>query len=256
MAPSARSALPTATHSGQAAALLAGLPMFRRTPRPQVGELARHSTARLVPAGEPIVRRGERVPGLMVVRYGLAKLFVTGDSERVIRLVGPGETFGEAALFLEQPLPVEVSAVADTALLIVPAAPLLELFDCDPRFARGLLAAVCQRLQLLVADFESATVHGARERLASYLSSLDAGASGIAHLPAAKSIIAARLGMTKETLSRLLRLLSDEGLIAVAGRDIRVVDPARLAAAARAPLHATHAPVRLADAPASAASPE
>lgn len=229
--------------------------MFRRTPRPQLGELARQSSAKLVPAGEPIVRRGERVPGLMVVRYGLAKLAVTGDSERVIRLVGPGETFGEAALFLEQPLPVDVSAVADTALLVVPAAPLLALFDRDPRFARGLLAAVCQRLQLLVADFESATVHGARERLASYLSSLDA-TSGIAHLPAAKSLIAARLGMTKETLSRLLRLLSDEGLIAVAGRDIRVVDPARLAAAARAPLDAAHPPVRAADAPASAVSPE
>lgn len=234
MAPSARNASPIA-NSGQAAALLASLPMFRRTARPQLAELARRSSARLVPAGEPIVRRGERVPGLMVVRYGLAKLAVTGDSERVIRLVGPGETFGEAALFLDQPLPVDVTAVADTSLLIVPAAPLLALFDSDPRFARGLLAAVCQRLQLLVADFESATVHGARERLAAYLFSLAGPSPGTALLPTAKSIIAARLGMTKETLSRLLRLLSDEGLIAVAGREIRIVDAARLGAAARGP---------------------
>jgi CRP-like cAMP-binding protein len=222
--------------------------MFRRTARPQLAELARRSSARLVAAGEPIVRRGERVPGLMVVRYGLAKLAVTGDSERVIRLVGPGETFGEAALFLAQPLPVDVAAVADTSLLIVPAAPLLALFDSDPRFARGLLAAVCQRLQLLVADFESATVHGARERLAAYLFSLSGQSPGTALLPTAKSVIAARLGMTKETLSRLLRLLSDEGLIAVAGREIRIVDAARLAAAA-------HLPVKPEPAPASGASP-
>jgi CRP-like cAMP-binding protein len=222
--------------------------MFRRTARPQLAELARRSSARLVAAGEPIVRRGERVPGLMVVRYGLAKLAVTGDSERVIRLVGPGETFGEAALFLDQPLPVDVAAVADTSLLIVPAAPLLALFDSDPRFARGLLAAVCQRLQLLVADFESATVHGARERLAAYLFSLSGQSPGTALLPTAKSVIAARLGMTKETLSRLLRLLSDEGLIAVAGREIRIVDAARLAAAA-------HLPVKPEPAPASGASP-
>jgi CRP-like cAMP-binding protein len=241
VAPSARNASPittSATQSGQAAALLAGLPMFRRTARPQLAELARASSARLVPAGEAIVRRGERVPGLMVVRYGLAKLAVTGDSERVIRLVGPGETFGEAALFLEHALPVDVTAVADTALLVVPAAPLLALFDRDPRFARGLLAAVCQRLQLLVADFESATVHGARERLAAYLCSL--------------ADPAARLGMTKETLSRLLRMLSDEGLIAVAGREIRVVDAGRLAAAARAPIQA---PLTPGSAPASGASP-
>jgi CRP-like cAMP-binding protein len=255
VAPSARNASPittSATQSGQAAALLAGLPMFRRTARPQLAELARASSARLVPAGEAIVRRGERVPGLMVVRYGLAKLAVTGDSERVIRLVGPGETFGEAALFLEHALPVDVTAVADTALLVVPAAPLLALFDRDPRFARGLLAAVCQRLQLLVADFESATVHGARERLAAYLCSLADPAAGTALLPTAKSVIAARLGMTKETLSRLLRMLSDEGLIAVAGREIRVVDAGRLAAAARAPIQA---PLTPGSAPASGASP-
>ena len=148
--------------SGDAAALLASLPMFRRTSRGPVAGLARHAQPRAAPAGSAIVRRGERMPGLMVVRYGLVKLSVQGEGERIIRLAGPEETFGEAALFLEQPLPVDVTAVTNTALLVVPAEPLLALFDRDPRFARGLLAAVCQRLQLMVADFESVTAHRAR----------------------------------------------------------------------------------------------
>ena len=209
--------------------------MFRRTPRMQLAELARRAQPRHVPAGGVILRRGEHVPGLMAVRYGLVKISVHGDTERVLRLVGPGETFGEAALFLEQPLPVDVSALADTALVIVPAAPLLELFDNDPRFARGLLAAVCQRLQAMVADFEAATVHGARERLAAYLCSLAGPDPARAPLPAAKGVIAARLGMTKETFSRLLRAFIDEGLVTVASREIRIVDAARLGAAARGP---------------------
>lgn len=216
-------------------ALLAQLPMFRRTPRPQLAELARQALARQARPGSAVARRGERLPGLMVVRYGLVKLSLKGDSERVLRLVGAGETFGEAALFLEQPLPVDVIAVADTALLIVPAAPLLALFDSDPRFARGLLASLCQRLHMMVADFEAATVHGARERLAAYIGSLAAPgpAPATAQLPAPKSVIASRLGMTKETLSRLLRAFMDEGLIAVAKREIRLLDRTRLTAAAR-----------------------
>jgi CRP-like cAMP-binding protein len=205
--------------------------MFGRTPRPQLAELARRSQSLQAAPGSVVARRGERLPGLMIVHYGLVKIALKGDAGRVMRLVGAGETFGEAALFLDQPLPVEVTAVADTALLIVPAQPLLALFDQDPRFARGLLASVCLRLQSIVADFEAATVHGARERLAAYLGSLG---EDTAQLPAPKQVIASRLGMTKETLSRLLRAFMQEGLIEVANREVRLLDRARLAALARA----------------------
>lgn len=230
MARFAKSASRIATPSA-AEALLARLPMFAGTPRTLLGVLARHAETRHAAPGSVVARRGERLPGLMVVRYGLVKLTLQGEAERVLRLAGAGETFGEAALFLGQPLPIDVAAVAETELVVVPGAPLLELFDSDPRFARGLLASVCHRLQAIVADFESATAHGARERLAAYLGSLGADT---ACLPAPKSVIAARLGMTKETLSRLLRAFIDEGLIAVANREVRLLDRARLADAARA----------------------
>lgn len=205
--------------------------MFRSTPRALLAELTRGALARQAPAGSAIARRGERVPGLMVVQHGLVKLSLKGESERVLRLVGAGETFGEAPLFLDQALQVDVTAVTDTALLIVPAEPLLSLFDRDPRFARGLLASVCQRLQTMVADFEAASVHGAGERLAGYIGSLG---KDTACLPAPKAVIASRLGMTKETLSRLLRTFIDQGLISVTKREIRVLDRARLSAVAQA----------------------
>ena len=211
--------------TGPPTALLAQLPIFQRVPRPLLAELARKTTGAQALAGSPIVRRGERIPGLMVVRYGLVKLSLGGDPEHVLRLVGAGQTFGEAALFLEQPVPVDAVAVAESGLVIVPAAPLLALFDSDPRFARAMLASVCQRLQAMVADFEAATVHGARERLAAYLCSL--GENTVC-LPAPKGVIASRLGMTKETLSRLLRAFIDEGLVAVARREISLLDRARL----------------------------
>ena len=204
--------------------------MFRGIARSQLATLARVALARQVPAGAVVLRRGERAPGLMLVQSGLLKISLKGDSERVLRLVGAADSFAEAPLLLNQPLQVDVTAVADTALVIVPAEPLLALFDHDPRFARGLLLALCRRLQSLVADFEAATVHDAGERLAAYLDSLG---KDTACLPAPKAVIASRLGMTKETLSRLLRTFMDQGLIAVAKREIRILDRARLSAAAR-----------------------
>lgn len=217
------------------AGMLGSLPIFRNTPRAQLAELARQGHAGHVPRGGTIARRGEGIEGLMAVGYGLVKLSLKGESEKVLRLVGPGETFGEAVLFLGQPLPVDVTAVAETLLIVVPAQPLLALLERDPAFARAMLASLCQRLHALVADFEATTMHGASERLAGYLESIaEPGPVPLrAQLPAAKTVIAARLGITKETLSRLLRGFVEQGLIRMAKREITIVDPARLAQAAR-----------------------
>lgn len=220
-------------NGGTAAGVLANLPLFRRTPRAQLAELAGHARLEHARRGELIARSGERPRGLMAVGYGLVKLSLGGTRNRVLRLVGPGETFGEAVLFLDEPLPVDVTALADTLLVVLPAAPLLALIERNPAFCKALLAGLCQQLHALVADFEAATQHGARERLAAYLDSLAPPAQAQAQLPAAKTVVAARLGITKETLSRLLRQLADEGLIAVQGRAVMLRDRPGLVAAAR-----------------------
>ena len=221
------------TNGGVAAGVLANLPMFRCTPRARLEQLARQARVQHAHRGELIAPAGERLPGLLAVGYGLVKLSLKGANGKVLRLVGPGETFGEAVLFLDQPMVAEATALSDTLLVMLPAAPLLELIDRDPGFARALLASVCQRLHALIADFEAATAHGARERLAAYLDSLAEPGSAVAELPAAKTVVAARLGVAKETLSRLLRQFALEGLIAVQRRSIRLLDRERLAAAAR-----------------------
>jgi len=218
-----------------AADILGKLPLFRHTPPARLAELARQARTEHVQRGAVIARRGDRPRGLTAVAYGLVKLSLRGDTEKVLRLVGPGETFSEAVLFLDKPIPVDAVALADTLLVVVRAAPLLALIDADRLFARGMLASLSQRIHELVMDFEATTQHGARERLAAYLDSLAPPAveRPCVQLPASKTVVAARLGVTKETLSRLLRQLGEEGLIAMAKRDITLRDRAALAAAAR-----------------------
>lgn len=218
-----------------AAGVLLKVPMFGCAPPAQLARLARESRVQHVPRGAVIARRGTPAPGLMVVGYGLVKLSLGTSSEKVLRLVGPGESFGEAMLFLGQPLPVDATALCDSLVVTVPAAPLLALISANPSFARGLLASLCQRLHALVMDFEAATAHGARERLAAYLESLapPSARAPRVQLPAAKTVIAARLGMAKETLSRLLRQFAAEGLISVERRAISLLDREGLASVAR-----------------------
>jgi CRP-like cAMP-binding protein len=212
--------------------VLARLPLFEGVSRQHFAEVVRQARSLHYARGQTVARRGEMVPGLFAVAYGMVKLTLHGatGAEKVLRLVGPAQTFGEIALFRREPLPLEAVAVVDTGLVMVPAATLLRLIETDAHFARSLVASLCQRLHAMVSDFEATTLHGATGRLAAYLESLaDSPGPTSVTLPAAKKLIAARLGMTKETFSRALRQLGRDGLLRVAGRRIELLDRAQLA---------------------------
>jgi CRP-like cAMP-binding protein len=201
--------------------------------------LARHCTVLHARRGERIARRGDPLAGVHVVAAGTVKLAVTpAEAEpRVLRLVAGGEPFGEPTALLGTPCLYDAYALTDVTLIIVPRAALLALFDRDRRFARQLLLAIAARSYTVLREFEAATTQRGAQRLAGYLESLPGRASaGGVHtvdLPVSKTIVAARLGMKKETLSRLLHQFAADGIIGVARREIAILDRARLSAAAR-----------------------
>jgi CRP-like cAMP-binding protein len=95
------------------------------------------------------------------------------------------------------------------------------------RFSRNLARALAERNLKLLAELEAGRLSSA-QRLAAYLESIAQPDAQAAHLPMSKTLLAARLGMKKETLSRLLSDLARQGLIEVSGRDIAIRDAARL----------------------------
>jgi len=219
----------------QAAGVIARLPLFRHVSREHLEQIQRTASSRHYRRGEMVVRHGEMAPGVVAVAYGMVKLALHGPSgaERVIRLVGPSQTFGEVVAFMRRPLPVDAMAVVDTRVVVVPTEPMLALVSSDAQFGLNIIASLSERMHALICDFEATTMHGAGERLAAYLESL-AGSPEAARvtLPAPKKLIAARLGMTKETFSRALHELAQSGLVSVAGREVVLLDRAGLARAA------------------------
>jgi len=183
--------------------------------------------------GDVIARRGARLPGVFALAYGFVKLVLRGAREegRVLRVVAAGQTFSEATALLGRPAPYDVVAIVDCRLVVIPSAAIFSLMDCEPRVARGMVRLLAERSLMYVGEVESATMRRGTQRLASYLRSLaqpDEAKVCVVHLPVSKSVVAARLGLHRETLSRLLRQFADDGLIAVSRRDIAILDPERL----------------------------
>ena len=213
---------------------LAKLALFRGVPLPDVARVARQARVQRVPDGEALVRRGGQLPGLCVLTSGALKfaLPVPERSERVLGLVSGCGTFGEAAALLRRPSSLDIVALADSALLVLPLPAVESLAAATPRFARNLLELLAGRALELQAELEAGVLQRAPQRLAAYLASLAPAGAGqepaTFELPVSKTLLAAILGIKKETLSRLLRDLVERGVIAVSRRRVTVIDRDRL----------------------------
>jgi CRP-like cAMP-binding protein len=198
--------------------------------------LAPHCKALNARRGEMIVGRGSPLPGVLVLSSGTVKLSLRSaeGEERVLRIVGAAEAFGEPTAMLGKPCLYDAIALTDARLVSVPSAAILNLVARDRRFARFMVQALAQRSYTVLAEFEAATTQRGAQRLAGYLESLrkrDASRSTpTVQLPVSKTVVAALLGMKKETLSRLLRQFTADGVIEMTRREIAIRDPERLRA--------------------------
>jgi len=203
--------------------------------------LAGYAQLREFRRGATIAKRGEPFPGVIALVEGSAKLALRRNDgeEKVARILEPGECFGYAALLLERACPVDVVALANGVVATIPSQPILRLMELHAGFAKAMARALAERVLELVGELEACVQHSSLQRLACYLDSraAPAGEKGqwMVRLPATKSTIAARLGVKKETMSRMLRELASRGVIAVAGPEIAILDRAGLAKLAANP---------------------
>lgn len=219
--------------------LLRGTALFANLAPSHIGRLAALSQKKTVRRGNAICSQGEPMPAVVALAYGSAMLALRrpDGGRRTVRFIGAREIFGLATALHNRPCPVDVIALTDSLVISVPVPPLLRLLGMDPGFARDLLRELADDYLELLEELQASVQKNAVQRLASYLASL-AEPNGtphtwIARLPVSKTILADRLGITKETMSRLLRELMTQGAIEVTRRDITILDRDLLSSAGR-----------------------
>ncbi|WP_374328890.1 Crp/Fnr family transcriptional regulator [Azonexus sp.] len=218
-------------------ALLADLPLFSNMSPDEIDRIARGSREIRAAKGSLLFHRGDPCLGFHLLLSGQIKLAFTSaqGNEKVVEVIRPGQSFGEALMFMESPYIVDAQALADSHLLHVAKTTVDEELAKDPKLARKMLASMAIRLHQMVNDLEGYALHSGKERIVAYLLRELApcnapGNTARLALPTTKGIVASRLNLTQEHFSRILHELSDEGLIVVHGREIEIPDIARLRA--------------------------
>jgi CRP-like cAMP-binding protein len=216
-------------------AFLANVPLFKELPPAEIDRIAAGTTEMHVPRGEILFNKGDPCSGFHLVIFGQVKLsFVTSQgSEKVVEIVGPGYSFGEALMFMEKPYMLMAQTLADSLLLLVSKQAVFDGLERDPLFAKRMLAGLSRRLHGLITDVESYSMQSGTQRVIGYLLRQDverpeAVASYTVTLPTSKAIVASRLNLTPEHFSRILHDLAEAGLISVDGREVRIADAERL----------------------------
>lgn len=189
--------------------------------------------------GEYLFRQGEAANRFYVVVTGLigiGRVSPAGD-EKVVELIGAGQRFAEALMFMGAPrYPVNARAIGTTRLIGLDTRIVGDVLRGSTALCFRRMANMSLRLPHLFGEVEALTLKSAPGRIVDFLPGLvPAGSPGAAAvaLPAPKQLIASRLSIKPETLSRALHALAAQGLIAVDGSLVEIRDVEALARYAR-----------------------
>jgi CRP-like cAMP-binding protein len=214
-------------------ALLAHVPLFNGLDKDEIARIARGTRQVNAARGDILFNKGDPSTGFHLVVYGQIKLAFTSPQggEKVVDIIGQGNCFGEAVMFMDKPYMVFAQALADSLLLHISKSAILDEIERDPMLGRKMIASLSMRLHHLITDVESYSLHSGRQRIIGYLlrDQSDSGELTVT-LPTNKGIIASRLNLTQEHFSRILHELSENGLIVVKGRRITIPDVGKLRA--------------------------
>lgn len=219
---------------------LAVQPLFEDLPQEALRRVAlADCTLQRLERGEMLFIAGDRCDAFHVVVTGHLKIYAVADNgaEKVFELAGPSQPIGELCVFNEMRRRINAQALTPALLLRVPKSVVTELVLHEPTFALRMLAGAAQRMQGLMRDLESYCLHSGLHRVVGYLlehytlapRTVQRPGPLTVSLPVSKAAIAARLSLTPEYFSRVLRELEEAGLITVEKRDIHILDTQRLA---------------------------
>jgi CRP/FNR family transcriptional regulator, dissimilatory nitrate respiration regulator len=193
----------------------------------QLERVSRHAARVKLDEGQWLFGQGDPAERFYLVLRGQIRLFRLSPegAEKVIEIVSPGQTFAEALMFLNAPrYPVCAAALAPSELIGVDARDFAAMLRESVDTCFLLLGALSQRLRGLIGEIDNLTLHTATSRVARYLLTRLPSDRRALELDVRKGVLASRLSVKPETFSRVIKNLSDDGVIEVHGSHFTVLN--------------------------------
>jgi CRP/FNR family transcriptional activator FtrB len=207
------------------------LPVFAELSPAAVDGLINGAFVQSLPRGTILCTQGEMPEFLHAIISGRVALLGQGPdrSETVIEFFEAGDLLILPAVLLAAPYLMSARVVADARVLFIPAERVRRTMKSEPDFARAAALHLSQHWRRVIRQVKDLKLRTAAERLAAFIvaqAPKDADVKSI-QLPEDRKMIAARLGMTPESLSRAFAALRAIG-VGGRGRTVTVASLHRL----------------------------
>jgi CRP-like cAMP-binding protein len=220
--------------------VLAAIPLLSGLAEPDMQRIAACARTQRVPAGQVVLERGDPPEALFALAAGKLKVVAPRSAGRnaTLHILGPGDIFGEVALFQTDGRTARVTAIEESVLLVIDRRDFMDLLARSTELSSRMLALMASRLRNTIAHFDATTSLDVPARLARKLLLLakDFGvAEGqrvVLSLRLSQSELGDLVDSSRQTVNRELRRWHDEGILATEDGRLVVLDMKRLREAA------------------------
>ncbi len=219
------------------AELLSRIPVFAELGAEDLGRVAQVAVPRSYEGQHVIFREGDDSDTCYIVRSGHARAIRQHSDGRTITLArfGPGDIFGELAMFDDERRSATVEALDDLSTVAIPGSAMRNLLQRHPEIAVKLVIALGRRLRAANERLSRQSFQTVQSRVAAVLDQLveQARAEGEAGrrdvlVTATQAELAQLAGSSRESASRFLAVLERAGVITQGRGRLTVHDPAAL----------------------------
>ena len=202
--------------------------IFSRLNDEELVELAALATERSLSPGEFVFWEGDAPDWFYIVAAGQVKALKHSSSgkEFIIAFFGPGEMFGEVAVFENKTYPASAQAVSETRVLGIKRDDFLSFLKNRPQVALRVISVLGGRLRDAQARLRDLAAERVEQRIARTLLMLSSKLGTT--LPFTRQEIADMSGTTTETAIRVMSRLKDGGIIRSVRGKIVILDELKL----------------------------
>jgi len=193
----------------------------------QIGLLTNRAAIRTYPRGAIIVSEGDEGNSMFVIESGSVKAFLSDENGRevVLSTQGPGEYFGDLALFDDEPRSASVMTLEPCKVMIITKAQLREAIAEDPEIGFSLLHGLAKRVRILTENVRTMALLDVFGRLVRTLYMLAEDKDGVQVIDQrmTQQDLANRIGASREMVSRIMHDLTEGGYLAIKDRRITIL---------------------------------
>jgi CRP-like cAMP-binding protein len=186
-------------------------------------ELSEICSLQKVNKREYLFHEGEKGSDMYLLIDGNIQLHKNTEDGRevVIRVIKPGDVFAEVVLFEKERYPVSARAVTNATVLVFPRQGIHRLL-AEEGFRNDFIALLMAKQRYLTERIQELTTKDVEHRFFTFLRN-QYGEKELVKTPLSKKDIAAAIGTTPESLSRLIQRLTDDKVIEWKGKEIRIL---------------------------------